>query len=70
MPHLSVRMYPGRSEEVKHALAEKLQDFIVKELGCEPNVVSVSFKEIEAERWKEVIDEEIAGEEVYVEADF
>lgn len=70
MPHLSVRMYPGRSEEVKQALAEKLQDFIVKELGCEPNVVSVSFKEIEADRWKEVIDEEIAGEEVYVEADF
>ena len=70
MPHISVKMYPGSSEEVKKDLAEKLQDFVVKELGCTPNVVSVSFKEIEAEKWKDVIDDEIAGEDVYIEADF
>lgn len=70
MPHISVKMYPGRSEEVKKDLAEKLQGFVVKELGCTPNVVSVSFKEIEAEKWKDVIDDEIAGEDVYIEADF
>lgn len=70
MPHVSVRMYPGRSEEVKKDLANKMQDFIVKELGCDPNVVSVSFKEIEADKWNDVINDEIAGEDVYIEADF
>lgn len=70
MPHLSVRMYPGRTEEVKQDLANKLQDFVVKELGCDPKVVSVSFKEIEADKWKDVIDDEIAGEEIYIESDF
>ena len=70
MPHLSVKLYPGRSEAVKQAFADKLQDFVVKELGCEPNVVSVSFKEIDPEKWKDVIDDEIAGEEVYIESDF
>ncbi|MGG5370208.1 tautomerase family protein [Enterococcus sp. AZ196] len=70
MPHLSVRLYPGRSKEVKQEFADKLQAFVVKELGCEPNVVSVSFKEIEPEKWKDVIDDEIAGEDVYIEADF
>ncbi|MBO0457058.1 tautomerase family protein [Enterococcus hulanensis] len=70
MPHLSVRMYPGRSKEVKQEFADKLQDFVVKELGCEPNVVSVSFKEIDADKWKDVIGDEIAGEDVYIESDF
>jgi Uncharacterized protein, 4-oxalocrotonate tautomerase homolog len=70
MPHLSVRMYPGRTEEVKQELAEKLKGFIVQELGCDPNAVSVSFKEIEADKWKDVIDDEIAGEEIYIESDF
>lgn len=70
MPHLSVRLYPGRTKEVKQDFAEKLQDLVVTELGCEPNVVSVSFKEIEKEKWDDVIDDEIAGEDIYIEADF
>lgn len=70
MPHLSVRMYPGRSKEVKQEFADKLQDFVVKELGCEPSAVSVSFKEIDADKWKDVIGDEIAGEDVYIESDF
>lgn len=70
MPHLSVKLYPGRTEEVKQDFAQKLQDFVVKELGCKPNVVSVSFKEIDADKWKDVINDEIAGEDVYIEADF
>ncbi|OJG64114.1 hypothetical protein RV07_GL000514 [Enterococcus malodoratus] len=55
---------------MKQDFAEKLQDLVVKELGCEPNVVSVSFKEIEKEKWDDVIDVEIAGEDIYIEADF
>lgn len=70
MPHLSVRLYPGRSKEVKQEFANKLQDLVVKELGCKPNVVSVSFKEIEKEKWNDVIEDEIAGEDVYIESDF
>lgn len=70
MPHVSVKLYPGRTEEVKQDLANKLQDFVVKELGCDPKVVSVSFKEIEADKWKDVIDDEIAGEKIYIESDF
>ncbi len=70
MPHLSVRLYPGRSKEVKQEFANKLQDLVVKELGCKPNVVSASFKEIEKEKWNDVIEDEIAGEDVYIESDF
>ena len=70
MPHLSVRLYPGRSKEVKQEFANKLQDLVVKELGCEPNVVSVSFKEIEKDKWNDVIEDELAGEDVYIEAEF
>ncbi|MCI8561323.1 MAG: hypothetical protein HFH03_09435 [Dorea sp.] len=27
MPHISIKMYPGRTEEVKRELAEKTRDF-------------------------------------------
>lgn len=70
MPHVSVKLYPGRTEEIKQEFANKLQDFVVKELGCDPKVVSVSFKEIEADKWKDVIGDEIAGEKIYIESDF
>ena len=70
MPHVSVKLYPGRTEEIKQEFANKLQDFVVEKLGCDPKVVSVSFKEIEADKWKDVIDDEIAGEKIYIESDF
>ena len=55
MPHVIVKLYPGRSEEQKI----KLTDAIVKNVAaiacCDENSVSVAFEEIEKEDWAEKV---------------
>ena len=47
MPHISVKLYPGRSREMKENLAHKLQECLASESGCWSNDdISVSFEEI------------------------
>ena len=47
MPHISVKLYPGRSQEMKENLAHKLQECLASESGCWSNDdISVSFEEI------------------------
>ena len=47
MPHISIKMYPGRTEEVKKDFAEKTKDFISQEMNMEEKYISVSVEEIE-----------------------
>lgn len=70
MPHIEIKMYPGRSEETKKDIAEKTRDFLSKEMNMEKRFFSVSVKEIEKERWQEEVVEKTPKEEMYVEADF
>lgn len=44
MPHIEIKMYPGRSEEVKKDIAEKTRDFLAKEMNMETKFFSVSVK--------------------------
>ena len=55
MPHIAVRMYPGRDEETKKALAQKIQDLVVEELKLPREVVSVSMTDIEKEKFPEAM---------------
>lgn len=66
MPHVSIKMYPGRNDKTKEDLSKKMEKFIVKELGCDPSQVSVSFKEIEPDEFKSTLKEEIRDEDVYI----
>jgi len=53
MPHVIIKMYPGRSEEQKAKLAEKIVDDVVTIAKCEEKSVSVAFEEIKPEDWAE-----------------
>ena len=53
MPHVIIKMYPGRSEEQKAKLAEKIVDDVVTIARCEEKSVSVAFEEIKPEDWAE-----------------
>ena len=68
MPHIEIKMYPGRSEEVKKDIAEKTRDFLAKEMNMETKFFSVSVKE--KEQWQEEVVEKTPKEEMYVEANF
>lgn len=53
MPHIIVKMYPGRTEAQKVALTRKIVENVVTTLECSESVVSVAFEEIEKEKWAE-----------------
>lgn len=70
MPHISIKMYPGRTEEVKKELAEKTKEFIMEQMNMEEKYISVSVEEYEKEDWKEEVADKIRPEELYVKANF
>ena len=55
MPHVIVKLYPGRSEEQKQKLAEAIAKDIVTIAKCEDRSVSVAIEEIEREAWAEKV---------------
>ncbi|MGE4520134.1 MAG: tautomerase family protein [Desulfobacteraceae bacterium] len=60
MPHIIVKMYPGRSLEQKNEFVQKITDEAVKILGCSNDSVSVSVEEVDQSKWKkEVFDPDI-----------
>lgn len=70
MPHISIKMYPGRTEEMKKNIAVKTRDLLVQEMGMDAKFFSVSVEEIEKEKWQEEVVDKIASEDMYVEANF
>lgn len=52
MPNITVKMYPGRSEEEKKVLAEKLAETLLEVTGVPEAAVSVVIKDIPPEEWK------------------
>lgn len=55
MPHVSVKLYPGRSEQQKVRLAEQIVKDVVSILECGEESVSVAIEEIKPEDWAEQI---------------
>lgn len=62
MPHIIVKLFPGRSEETKQRLADAIVQDVVEIAGCEERSVTVSIEEVSPGDWKEeVYDPEIRG---------
>lgn len=55
MPHIIVKLYPGRSEEVKQQLADQLVKDVMDIAKCQEKSVSLSIEEIEPEHWAEKV---------------
>ena len=50
MPHIAVKLWPGRSEEEKRAFARAVADDAARYLHADKAWVSVSIEEIELEK--------------------
>lgn len=70
MPHIAIKMYPGRSEELKKEIAVKTRDFLAREMGMEEKFFSVSVEDIEKDQWQEEVVDKIAKDDLYVESIF
>ena len=55
MPHVIVKLLPGRSEQQKTRLAEEIVRDVVAIAKCEEKSVSVAFEEIKPEDWAEKV---------------
>ncbi|MDX9815449.1 MAG: tautomerase family protein [Smithellaceae bacterium] len=55
MPHIIVKLYPGRSEQQKIQLTEKIVQDVVATVNCEEKTISVAFEEIRPEDWTEKV---------------
>jgi 4-oxalocrotonate tautomerase len=55
MPHIIVKLLPGRSEQQKTRLAEEIVKDVVAIAKCEEKFVSVAFEEIKQEDWAEKV---------------
>ena len=55
MPHVSVKLWPGRSEQTKQQLADAIVEDVVNIIGCGEESVSVAIEEIDSKDWKEKV---------------
>ena len=55
MPHIIVKLYPGRSEEQKKLLAREIVKSVTEIAVCEKKSVSVAFEEVKPDDWAETV---------------
>jgi 4-oxalocrotonate tautomerase len=55
MPHIIVKLYPGRSERQKIRLAEQIVKDVVAALNSDEDSVSVAMEEVKPEDWAEKV---------------
>ena len=64
MPHVVIKLWPGKSEQQKERLAQKIAKDVMDVLNYGEESVSVGFEEIKSQDWKEKVykpDIEING---------
>ncbi len=55
MPHVSIKLYPGKDEGAKLRLTEKITQAVVEETGCRDAVVSIAIQEVEPKDWAQTV---------------
>jgi 4-oxalocrotonate tautomerase len=55
MPHIIVKLYPGRSEQQKQLLADAITKDVISIAECEDKSVSVAFEEVNPADWPEKV---------------
>jgi 4-oxalocrotonate tautomerase len=55
MPHVIVKLYPGRSEQQKIRLAEQIVNDVVDIIKCDESSVSVAIEEIKPTDWADKV---------------
>jgi 4-oxalocrotonate tautomerase len=55
MPHVSVKLWPGKSEQQKTRLAEEIAKCVIETLHSKDESVSVAIEEISSQEWAEKV---------------
>lgn len=55
MPHVTVKLWPGKSEEQKQRLADAITEDVMAALNYGEEAVSVALEEVESRDWAEKV---------------
>ena len=55
MPHVIVKLWPGKSEEQKAQLTEEIVKDVMSVLKCKEESVSVAIEEVPSQDWAEKV---------------
>lgn len=55
MPHVTVKLWPGKSDQQKTKLAEEITKNVMEVLGYGEESVSVAFEEVSSQDWAEKV---------------
>lgn len=62
MPHVIVKLWPGKTDQQKQALSDAISQAVMTHLGYGDDAVSVGFDEIAPDVWEEqVVRPDILG---------
>lgn len=59
MPHIDVNLFPGRTEEQKQKLADKIVEDAMEILGAQREALSVAMHEVAPENWNQDIADKV-----------
>jgi 4-oxalocrotonate tautomerase len=64
MPHVIVKLWPGKSEQQKTQLAEQIVKDVMESLGSKKETISVAIEEFDPQEWTDkVYDPDIVAKE-------
>ena len=63
MPHVSIKLWPGRSEEQKKDMAEKIKQAVMESTGASESYISIAIEEVDSSEWGTVYRDEIMAKE-------
>jgi len=55
MPHVIVKLYPGRTEDQKSKLVVKLTQAVIDSVNVPEDSISIAIEEIPKEKWDEEV---------------
>jgi 4-oxalocrotonate tautomerase len=55
MPHVIVKLYPGRSEEQKKQLARQIVMSVIEIAECKEKSISIAIEEVAPDDWAEKV---------------
>lgn len=71
MPHIGVKLYPGKSEELKEKLAKALRKTLAEESGVwKESDISVSMEEYAPDEFEKAAKESFRQEELLLDSDY
>lgn len=61
MPHISVKMLKGRTDEQKKLAADKVAEALYEAIGCSKDHITVTVEDFTPEEWQTVYAEDVTA---------